>query len=117
MLLPSERDLPENTSRRRIWLPCLQREWQEELGEFTGPYAGCYNPIGWRAYWKNQDLDAVLREHGYVHAARHPIPPDRQGTHSAPTQARSATRSLSSDGCSAARSASYPPPARQSTAT
>jgi hypothetical protein len=112
MLLLSERDLPENTPRRSIWLTCLQRERQEELGEFAGPYVGCYNPIGWRAYWKNRDLDAVLWEHGYVHAARHPIPPDRQGTRSAPTQARSATRSLSSDGCSAARSASYPPPAR-----
>jgi hypothetical protein len=106
MLPMHERELPENTPSRGIWLSRLQRERQEELGEFAGPYVGRYNVIGRRAWWANRDVDAVLREHGYV------PPPARRPTsaRSAPTQARS--RSSSSDGCSAARSAPYPPPAR-----
>jgi hypothetical protein len=44
-----ERDLTENTPRHGIWLPRLQRERHEELGEFTGPYTGRYNIVGrWR---------------------------------------------------------------------
>jgi hypothetical protein len=46
MLPPSEWDLPENAPCRGICLSCLQREQQEELGEFAGPYAGRYNIIG-----------------------------------------------------------------------
>jgi hypothetical protein len=49
----------------------------------------------------------VLREHGYVYAVRRPIPPDRRGARSVPIPTRSATRSSSSDGCSAAHSAPY----------
>jgi hypothetical protein len=46
MLPLHERELPENAPRRGIW---LQRERQDELGEFTGPYVAHYNVIGRRA--------------------------------------------------------------------
>jgi hypothetical protein len=123
MLPPSERDMPKYASRRRIWLPRLQQERQEELGEFAGPYAGRFNLIVRRAYWQNWDVDDVLREHGYVYAARRSIPPDRRGARSVPIPTRSATRSSSSDGRSGARSAPYrhrrddPPPPESSTGT
>jgi hypothetical protein len=48
-----------------------------------------------------------------MHGARRPIPLDRRGARSAPTQARSAIRSSSSDG----HSAPYPPLVRRSTPT
>jgi hypothetical protein len=66
MLPIHERELPENMPRHGIWLPRLQRERQAELNEFTGPYVGMYNIVGRRAWWQNQDVDDVLREHGYV---------------------------------------------------
>jgi hypothetical protein len=50
MLSLHERGLPENAPRSDIWLPRLQRERQEELGEFAGPYTGRYNVIG-RCAW------------------------------------------------------------------
>jgi hypothetical protein len=81
MLLLHERDLSENAPCRGIWLPQLQRERQEELGEFTGPYTGRYNVVGRRAYWQNRDVNEILREHGYMHTAHRPIP----GARSAPT--------------------------------
>jgi hypothetical protein len=59
---PSELDLSENAPRRSIWLPRLQREWQEEMGEFAGPYASRYILVGRRAYWQNRDIDDVLWE-------------------------------------------------------
>jgi hypothetical protein len=123
MLPPSERDMPKCVSRRRIWLPRLQQERQEELGEFAGPYAGRFNLIVRRAYWQNRDIDDVLREHGYVYAARRPIPPDRRGARSVPIPTRSATWSSSSDGRSPERSAPYlhrrddPPPPESSSGT
>jgi hypothetical protein len=49
MLPLHKRDLPENAPCCGIWLPWLQRERQEGLGEFTGPYVGLYNVVGWRA--------------------------------------------------------------------
>jgi hypothetical protein len=78
---------------RGIWLPRLQRERQEELGKFIGPYTSCYNVIGQRAWWQNRNIDYVLREHEYV-----PPPPRRPtpGARSALIQTRS--RSSSSDG-------------------
>jgi hypothetical protein len=85
MLPPSEWDLPENMPCRIICLPRLQREQQEELGEFARPYTGRYNIVGRRVYWQNWDVDDVLREHDYVHATHHPIPPDRWGARSTPT--------------------------------
>jgi hypothetical protein len=107
MLPIHERELPENVPRPGIWLPRLQRERQDELAEFVGPYVGRYNIVDRRFWWQNWDADDVLWEHGYVPPpARRPYTSAR----SAPTQAMS--RSLSSDGRSAARSAPYPPPAR-----
>jgi hypothetical protein len=106
LLPPEQRNLPENTPRRSIWMPRLQRERQEELGKFAGPYANRYNLSGRRRYWRNRDIDDVLREHSYVYVARRPIqPPERRSAHSALTPPRSATRSSSSDGHSVARSA------------
>jgi hypothetical protein len=61
MLPMHERDLPENAPRRGIWLARLQRERQEELGEFAMPYVGRYNVVGRRAWWQNHDVDDVLR--------------------------------------------------------
>jgi hypothetical protein len=74
--------LPENAPRRGIWLPRLQRKRQEELGEFAGPYSGCYNIVGRRAWWQNRDVDDVLREHDYVPPllARRPTPSARRRT-------------------------------------
>jgi hypothetical protein len=111
MLPIHERELPENAPHPGIWLPRLQRERQEELAKFVGPHVGRYNIVGRRVWWQNRDVDDVLREHGYVPPpARCPL----SSTRSAPTQAMS--RSSSSDGRSAARSgarsAPYPPPAR-----
>jgi hypothetical protein len=109
MLPMHEQELPENAPRRGIWLPRLQRERQAELCVFAGPYIDRYNVVGRRAWWQNRDVDDVLREHGYV-----PPPARRPATSArlAPMQVRS--RSSSSDGHSAARSAPYPPPARRS---
>jgi hypothetical protein len=70
LLLPVQRNLPENAPRHSIWLPHLQRELQEELGKFVGPYAGRYNLAGRRDYWRNRDVDDVLREHNYVYVSR-----------------------------------------------
>jgi hypothetical protein len=47
-------------------VPRLQRERQEELDEFAGPYVGRYNVVGRRAWWQNRDIDDVLQEHGYM---------------------------------------------------
>jgi hypothetical protein len=60
MLPLHEWDLPKNVPRRGIWLPGLQRERQEELGEFAGPYVGRYNVVDRRAWWQNRDADDVL---------------------------------------------------------
>jgi hypothetical protein len=100
-------ELPENASRRGIWLPRLQQERQAEIGEFVEPYVGRYNVVVRRAWWQNRDVDNVLREHDYV------PPPARSlatSARSAPMQARS--RSSSSDGRSVALSAPNPPLAR-----
>jgi hypothetical protein len=70
LLLPVQHNLPENAPRHSIWLPRLLQELQEELGKFAGPYAGRYNLAGRRDYWRNRDIDDVLREHGYVYVSR-----------------------------------------------
>jgi hypothetical protein len=70
LLLPAQRNLPENAPRRSIWLPRMQRELQEELNEFAGPYAVRYNLAGRRDYWRNRDVDDVLQEHCYMYVSR-----------------------------------------------
>jgi hypothetical protein len=109
--IPKGAELDALIGRRWQMLLIHEQERQEELAEFAAPHDGRYTVVGRRVWWQNRDIDEVLREHEYV-----PPPARRPFTSArfAPTQAMS--RSSSSDGRSAARSAacsaSYRPPVR-----
>jgi hypothetical protein len=60
----------------------LQRERQDKLGVFAGPYVGRYNIVGRHAWWQNRDVNDVLWEHGYVLP---PAPRPATSARSAPT--------------------------------
>jgi hypothetical protein len=99
--------LPEQEQRNSLaWV------WRNTVIEFDigAPTHTRYNIVGWRAWWRGRNVEAVLHEYGYMPEYRRFAPP-RAATWFPLTPARSASRSSgSSDGRSAARSIPYPPP-------
>jgi hypothetical protein len=49
-----------------LWLLLLQEKRQEALGEFFGLYYGHYNVTGHRVWWRGHNIEAVLRDYGYL---------------------------------------------------
>jgi hypothetical protein len=96
-LPPEQRNSPDRAPNSALWQALFQEEWRNAITKFDigAPTHTRYNITIQCAWWSGRNVEDVLHEYGYMSEYRR-FAPMRVATWSAPTPARSASRSSGS---------------------